>query len=42
MEELEKQYYIKGKDVNFVSSDRFMERIRSLSQAVPLLGKSRR
>lgn len=42
MEELSKQYVIKGKDNNSVSSDRFLERIRALSSSVGLLGKSRR
>ena len=41
-DELEQQYFIKGKDDNHVSSIRFMERVKSLSLDVPMLGKSRR
>ena len=42
LEELEQQYYIKGKDENRVPSNRMMERIKSLSLAQSMLGKSRR
>ncbi|MDD7280417.1 ATP-binding protein [Floccifex sp.] len=42
LEELKNRYFIKGKDENIVSSDRFMERIRALSKPQAMTGKSRR
>lgn len=42
MNELEMQYYLKGKDDTKVSANRLMERIRALSNDVCLKGESRR
>ncbi len=42
MKELERQYYLKGKDDTKVAANRLMERIRAVSDDVQLKGESRR